>query len=349
MGSRMRRSTTAVTVVGAGGIGCALGHALRVGGIDVTFVENDPQKLEWGRRNGVAVDERPPQPSTFTSFEEWRPAEEELILLCTKCYDNRKVLERVPDSVELIPVQNGYDALLRDRVEVEGIASFVTECVPGRTHTRITRPGDLHIGFSASAKGRALPARIETLVDVLRRHGSFRLRRVPEVLPFKNTKLMYNAAISPIAAVAGLDNGQLLTIARARKLFFGLIRENYEILKGAGAPLGKIGPFHPDTVNRLLRLPLLARLLAIPFARTLRGTYCSMARDLPYGPTELANYNGYLLELAGDREIPLNLEVHRLVCRLEKEGLAPQLRWLDELLSAVELAKAPRQPTGKAR
>jgi 2-dehydropantoate 2-reductase len=233
----------------------------------------------------VAVDDKPPQPAAFVHFEDWRPSSEDLILLCTKCYDNSTVLERVPQSIQIIPVQNGFDAELVDRVEVEGIASFVTECFPGRTHTRITRPGDLHIGFSGAANGRLLPPRIEALIGLLERHGSFTVVRVPEVLPYKYTKLMYNAAISPIAAVAGLDNGQLLTVATARRLFFGLLRENYRILKGAGAPLAKIGPFHPDTVNRLLHLPLIARLLAIFFSRSLRGTYCSMAGDLPDGPT----------------------------------------------------------------
>jgi 2-dehydropantoate 2-reductase len=331
----MGNATPDVTVVGAGGIGCALGHTLCASGIEVTFVEHDPAKLEWGRRNGVAVDEKPPQPSTFVGFDDWSPSSGDLILLCTKCYDNRAVLKRIPQSVEIIPVQNGFDADLVDRVEVEGIASFVTECISGRTHTRITRAGDLHIGFNSMAHGRSLSSRVETLIDALERHGSFHLRRVPEVLPFKNTKLMYNAAISPIAAVAGLDNGQLLTVARARKLFFGLLRENYNILKRAGAPLEKIGPFHPDTVDRLLRLPLLARLLAILFARTLRGTYCSMAGDLPKGPTELDNYNGYLLDLAGNVACPLNREVYRLVQHVERAGLSPNLGLLDQLLEEI--------------
>ncbi|MCW8984197.1 MAG: hypothetical protein OQK55_02560, partial [Thermoanaerobaculales bacterium] len=184
-----------------------------------------------------------------------------------------------------------------------------------------------------TAEGRVLPARVDELIDALVRHGSFTVRRVPEVLPYKYTKLMYNAAISPIAAVAGLDNGQLLTIAKARKVFFGLLRENYRILNGAGAPLERIGPFHPHTVNRLLHMPLAARLLAIPFARSLRGTYCSMAGDLPHGPTELDNYNGHLLELAGDAEVPLSRRVYKLVRRIEEEGHAPALRWLDELLA----------------
>ena len=331
----MGQSTTGVTVVGAGGIGCALGHALLSGSVQVTFVETDAAKLAWGGGEGVAVDDKPPHRAEFVAFDRWSPSSEDLVLLCTKCYDNRTVLERAPQSVQIIPVQNGYDTELTDRVEVEAIASFVTECIPGSTHTRITRPGDLHIGFSGLSKGRTLPPRIEALVDVLERHGSFRVRRVPEVLPYKNTKLMYNAAISPIAALAGLDNGQLLTITKARRLFFGLLRENYQILIAAGAPLEKIGPFHPDTVNRLLRVPLVARLLAIPFSRTLRGTYCSMVRDLPNGPTELDNYNGHLLELAGDRDFPLNRKVYEMAQHVEREGFSPELRWLDELLATT--------------
>lgn len=223
----MGRSATGVTVVCAGGIGCALGHALCAGGVDVNFVENDSTKLEWGRRNGVAEDQKPPLPAAFVDFREWQSLAEDPILLCTKCYDNGAVLERVPSSAVLIPIQNGFDPGLVGRVEVEGIASFVTECLPGRTHTRITRPGELHIGFSGTAEGRVLPARVDELIDALVRHGSFTVRRVPEVLPYEYTKLMYNAAISPVAAVAGLDNGQLLTVAKARTVFFGLLRENY--------------------------------------------------------------------------------------------------------------------------
>jgi 2-dehydropantoate 2-reductase len=336
----MAGSPKEVVIVGAGGIGCALGHVLCAGGVDVIFIETDPRKLEWGRRNGVAVDQKLPRPATFVHFEDWQPSSNDLILLCTKCYDNHALLERVPCSVELIPIQNGFDAELADRVEVEGIASFVTECSPGRTHTRITRPGDLHIGYQTATEGRSIPARVESLISVLERHGSFTIRRVPEVLPYKYTKLMYNAAISPIAAMAGLDNGQLLTIATARSLFFGLLRENYRILKGANAPLARVGPFHPDTVDRLLRLPLVARLLAIPFSRTLRGTYCSMAGDLPDGPTEMDNYNGHLLELAGDRAAPLNREVYTLAKRVEEEGLAPELRLLDELLATTRSAES---------
>jgi 2-dehydropantoate 2-reductase len=79
-----------------------------------------------------------------------------------------------------------------------------------------------------------------------------------------------------------------------------------------------------------------ARLLAVSFSKTLRGTYCSMAGDLPNGRTELDNYNGHLLDLAGDQEVPINRQICKLVRRMERERLAPDLRCLDELLYAIK-------------
>ena len=38
---------TDIFIVGAGGIGCAVGYALRAGDLDVTFVDVDQEKLEW--------------------------------------------------------------------------------------------------------------------------------------------------------------------------------------------------------------------------------------------------------------------------------------------------------------
>src|SRR5262245_40012507 len=123
-----------VFVVGAGGIGCALGYALRSAGAPVTFVESDAAKIAWGREHGVGVDRLPPQSAEFISFDSWQPAPNSTILLCTKCYDNGAVLRRLPASVTLIPIQNGFDPDLDARGHaVEGIASFVSECDPGRT------------------------------------------------------------------------------------------------------------------------------------------------------------------------------------------------------------------------
>jgi 2-dehydropantoate 2-reductase len=97
---------------------------------------------------------------------------------------------------------------------------------------------------------------------------------------YKSAKLMYNAAISPLAAAAGIDNEELLGDPLAQRLFFALLRENYAILSRSGARLQRIGPFHPAVVDRILSWPGLARILAHLFRPGLRGTYCSMTADM---------------------------------------------------------------------
>jgi 2-dehydropantoate 2-reductase len=200
----------------------------------------------------------------------------------------------------------------------------------------ITRAGDLHVGRWGGHEGRATHPTLERVIELLERNGSFRVKRVPDVLPYKYAKVMYSAAISPLAAVAGLDNGQLLTIRKARRLFFQILRENYGILKAAGVPLGIVGPFYPDTVDRILRRPVVAWVMAWPFSLSLRNTYCSMSGDLRKGRTEIDYFNGHLIELAGDREIPLNRRAYALVKRMEQERATPAPHWLDELLVASE-------------
>jgi 2-dehydropantoate 2-reductase len=328
----------AVHIVGSGGIGCAVGHALCTIGAPVTFVDVDPAKIGWGRRHGVVVDRLPPRPAMFVAFEDWQPPADCTVLLCTKCYDNAAVLARISASVCLIPIQNGFDPLLHGRDHaLEGIASFVSECLPHQTHTRITRAGRLHFGYRRSAVGHRheIPSCIRMLAESRGpiAGGRIRVEMVPDILPYKYTKLMYNAAISPLASAAGVDNGQLLWQRRARGLFFDLLRENHAILRRAGIPLGKVGPLHPSTVSAILRRPLIAHTLAWAFYPSLHRTYCSMSGDLPAGRTEIDYYNGHLIDLAGGGPCPLNRRVHCLIKRMERERIAPYPAILEELLT----------------
>ncbi len=326
-----------ICVVGAGGIGCAVGYALRAAGVPVRFVDANPNKVAFGQRDGVRVGERPPLPATLVSFDEWVPAADATILLCTKCYDNAAVLRKLPSGVPLIPIQNGFDPQVTSHGhEFEGIASFVSECDADRPHTRITRPGELHLGKRA-IPGHRFPSATCTLTEVfltaLRSTRLFRLVEVDTIEPVKYAKLMYNAAISPLAAAAGIDNGQLLSVKSARRLFFALLQENYRILRAAGVTLGKVGPFHPRTVAWILRRKWLAGLMARAFEPSLRGTYCSMAGEIQKGRTELDNYNGHLIRLAESTgtPCPLNRAVSDLVTKMTKDEIPPTREVLDSL------------------
>jgi 2-dehydropantoate 2-reductase len=328
----MRRSAH---ILGAGGIGIAVAESLMQAGWQVTLVESHPAKLEAARHEGVTLEGRPTRRPDVQEFRSWHPPADTPVLLCTKTFDNPAVLDRFRSVDRLVPVQNGYDPLLeRQPHPGEAIASFVSTCPADRPVARITRPGDLHIGPRRPCDTTA-SAHLDELADALSRGGLFRVHRVESVRPFKATKLMYNAAISPLAAAAGVDNAALITEPLARRLFFALLKENHRILRHAGERLERIGPFHPDTVMRILATPLLPRLLAAFFRPSLRGTYCSMRPDMGSGRTEVDAYNGHLLRLAGSQPAPINRAVLEMEARISMQRLEPSREHLRSLAATL--------------
>jgi len=320
-----------IYIVGAGGIGVALAWSLVRAGCIVTVVDADPRKVERGRREGLTVVGHGTEQASFTHFNQWAPPAHALILLCTKTYDNAAVLAMLPDAAPVVPVQNGFDTELDQRSHAgEGIASFVSECLRDQPVTRITRPGDLHLGPRRSVSA-AETSDLAELAQALAMGALFSVRFVDDVRPYKATKLMFNAAISPLAAAAGVDNGELLTDSLAKRLFFGLLRENYAILRHARLPMAKIGPFHPNTVSLILRIPGLPSMMGAFFRPSLRGTYCSMTPDIVTERTEIDAYNGHLIRLAGRLPCPLNRAVFGLVNKIVRERLQPRRGNLDLL------------------
>lgn len=327
--------------MGAGGIGCAVGYALCAAGVQPVLVDANPRKIHWGRRHGIRIDRRPALPARFEAFADWQPEPGATVLLCTKCYDNNAVLSRLAEPATLIPIQNGFDPRLGgNHGGIEGIASFISECYPDRTHTRLTRRGSLHLGGRAlapsegngnGAAGAIDRTLLRKLATLLRVRAPFDVFVVENILPYKYTKLMYNAAINPLAALTGLDNGELVMLPKVRHWFFALLKENYGILTANAIPLGKIGLFHPATVQRILSHSALARLFAWLFYPTLRGSYCSMSLDLPRGQTEIEFFNRHLIDLAGDFPCPINRRVYALVKRMEGDRTPPGTHVLDDL------------------
>ncbi len=322
-----------IHILGIGGIGAALGWALAQQGYVVILVDSDRSKVAEGKKHGVTVVALGTQVVPFVSFDDWIPPEEGFILLCTKTYDNPEILARLSVDAFLVPVQNGFDPELDRRNHAcEGIASFVSECQRDRPMTRITRPGSLHIG-----KRRPITdeehVEIISLVLALGKAKLFPVEYVADIRPYKATKLMYNAAISPLAAAAGVDNGELLTDKLAKLLFFALLQENYAILQNAKISLARIGPFHPNTVSLILRTPWLPAVMAVFFRPSLRGTYCSMAPDMHvhHARTEIDAYTGHLIRLAGEFPCPLNRAVLALIMKITTEDLKPQYQHLQHL------------------
>ncbi|MCB1950044.1 2-dehydropantoate 2-reductase N-terminal domain-containing protein [Nitrosomonas sp.] len=326
-----------VFILGAGGIGTALAWSLTRSGYPVTLVDANPLKVAEGQKNGISVDGYETLQIPIITFKEWVAPPESFTLLCTKTYDNSVILARLPTSTFVVPIQNGFDPELELRDHgCEGIASFVSECQRDCPVTRITRPGSLHIGSRRSLTDDEC-SNLASLAAALGAAKLFTVECVEDIRPYKATKLLYNAAISPLAAMAGVDNGELLSDQLAKALFFALLLENYAILRHAKIPLARIGPFHPDTVSLILRTPWLPALMAMFFRPSLHGTYCSMAPDflINQGRTEIDAYTGHLIRLAGDFPCPLNRAVLSLVGKVTGEGLKPQRKFLQHLAESL--------------
>ena len=322
-------------ILGAGGIGIASGVCLARAGWNVTMVDSNAKKIEAGKRDGMSVDGQIETRAKFVLFQEWSPPINEIILLCVKTFDNGPVLQRIANMEYVVPIQNGFDAQLELLGHpAEAIASFVSECDADRPATRITRAGALHIGARHDINA-AQQERVSTLAHSFKCGNVFPVESVANIRPFKATKLMYNAAISPLAASAGVDNAQLLIDPLAQKMFFALLRENYSILKNAGLEMQTIGPFHPDTVMRILRTPMLPKLMGVFFRPSLRGTYCSMSPDMGSGRTEVDAYNGHLIRLAGNFPCPINRAVVLMVEKISRERLTPSHSHLRELAATL--------------
>src|SRR6267378_2821960 len=74
---------SSIFIVGAGGIGCAVGYGLLAAGIRVIFVESNQDKIRWGRAHGVAVDRRKSLKAEFISLADWNPPSRATVILCT--------------------------------------------------------------------------------------------------------------------------------------------------------------------------------------------------------------------------------------------------------------------------
>lgn len=324
-----------VHILGAGGIGIAAGVSLVRAGWSVTMVDSNPQKVDAGQREGMSVDGAITTRAHFVGFQDWEPPTDAAILCCVKTFDNALVFSRISNFDSVVPIQNGYEPKLEAKDHPsEAIASFVSQCAPDRPVTRITRAGSLHIGPRSNVSDFQ-KEKIRTLAGALAQGKLFPVESVANIQPFKAAKLMYNAAISPLASSAGVDNAQLLIDPLAQQLFFALLRENYSILSHAGIQLETIGPFHPKTVMRILRTPLLPKLMGVFFRPSLRGTYCSMSPDMGTGRTEIDAYNGHLIRLAGDFPCPINRAVIELVENISRDRIAPAHSHLHQLASKL--------------
>lgn len=328
----MSDSTNQVYVVGAGGIGCIVSWALTVAGYRVCVVESNSTRRDWIGHHGIqlkgwgTVRPRVVEPTTFQKLDANR------VVVCVKSFDNPSVIPMVKHCRSVLMIQNGIDPRLDGIVHrTDGIASFIGEAEKGTGRVRLSRSGNVYLGSPFKGCDKQLSDMWQRLLFPAFRRLGICVKNVGDILPYRNMKFVYNCAISPLASASGVDNGKLLSDVLLRNLFLALLSENISIMRACDHALARVGPFSPDHVAVILSTPWLARILGYWFERSLRGTYCSMAEDFASGRTELPQYLGYLLEMAGALPCPVNRLLHHEVMAMLERGSGPDIGIVDLL------------------
>lgn len=121
-----------------------------------------------------------------------------------------------------------------------------------------------------------------------------------DVTPFVWSKLLVNAAINPVAALAGVANGEVASRPSLRAMAEAIAAEGQAVARAVGVALSFAD----------------AAAAAITTARKTAANRCSMLQDLDAGrPTEVEYLNGALVRLAEPHAVavPVNRAVATLV------------------------------------
>ncbi len=297
-----------VLVFGAGAMGSFFGGLLSARH-DVLFVGRTGH-MEAVRSHGLRISGktvRLARPRTATRVPSG--AHPELILVATKAYDTgaaMAALKRFARTATFVTLQNGLD-------NADVIARTASHVIAGTTSQGVTfvGPGEVrHAGIGDTTIGPWKGVERDDVVrvrDVLEEVG-VRTRIAEDVRRELWAKLVVNASINPLAALAGVPNGRLVQDKGLQTLLEDVTREAVAVARAVGLDL--------DVDDLVRRTKLVARRTA--------ANRSSMLQDLDHHRrTEIDAITGALLRVA-DRagvDAPLNRALEALVKAREAESL----------------------------
>jgi len=287
-----------IAVVGAGAVGGYFGGMLARAGAHVTLIGR-PSHVEVWTREGLFLEsidfqERIPI-SASTELVAARDAD--LVLFSVKSLNTEETAEELARHLHreplIVSLQNGVDNVERIRkiAGLDPIAAvvYVASSMPAAGHVKHGgRRGDLLIG---DLPGRSRPARPDDLGRVAawfeRAHVPCRVSQNIEGDLW--TKLILNAGLNPISAIAHATYGETVAIPEARELVRQLVTECLDVARDGGIQLPAT-----DYVEMVSR-----------FAERVGQVYASTAQDLERGKrTEIDSLNGFIVRRGTELGVP---------------------------------------------
>ncbi len=278
-----------IGIVGAGALGTLFGASLAPAHDVHVLVRDAKTARAIANRGGLLIDDRAPR-RVDVSHEHDRLADCELLIVAVKAYATIDALEplrvRLNAEATIVSIQNGIDAAAqieyalghRHAVAVGPTMQAARLIEPGVV-TRAA-PGRTVLGWVAGhARDRAELDAIAAALTAC----DLPAEAVDDSRPALWSKLVINAAINPITAIARVTNGELLERPALRERASAIAREVAELAAREGIEL-------PD------RDPVAS---AIAAARATAPNRSSMLQDLERGrPTEIDAILGTVLRRA---------------------------------------------------
>jgi len=290
-------SWPSVAVVGAGAVGCYFGGMLARAGARVTLIGR-PVHVDVWTRDGLFLDSITFQETipVVASTEMAAARDADLVLFSVKTPDTedaaRQLARHVRSDALVVSLQNGVDNVERMRVAaaLDSIAAvvYVASSMPAPGRVKHGGRGDLLIG---DLPGRSRPTRD---ADLARVSGWFGMAGVPcRVSPNIEadlwTKLITNAALNAISAVAHATYGEAAANPDTREVIRQLVNECVAVARAGGVVLPTL-----DYVQMVL-----------DFAHAIGAIYSSTAQDLQRRKrTEIDALNGFIVRRGGELGVP---------------------------------------------
>jgi 2-dehydropantoate 2-reductase len=336
-------------VVGAGGIGCAIGARLAQHQ-PLVFVDSWRENVEAMRQSGLTVD-YPDGPVHVEPVRAWHLSElasinepPDVVLLAVKSYQTADMVTALlPYLTESSPVVS-----LQNCINEDTIASIVGA---NRTIGAMVR-------FDGAMKGpgHGSATRKERRLAIGELDGQItaRLQRIGEVLSQSVatdlsdniwrelwSKLVRNTCVNAISVVSGFGMGQIVTDPTSRRLGIALAMETVKVALKLGIeldpteldgpPEAYLEPFGSPAVEGL-EDHFRRMFEAYPQVKT------SMLQDIEKGrPTEIDYMNGYVVRKGRELGIPtpLSEEMVRLVKEVEQGKRHPDRQAVAEVLAPM--------------
>jgi 2-dehydropantoate 2-reductase len=326
----MTDSNLSYLVVGAGAVGGITAALMKRSGVDVEIICRSDAYARKISREGINISGaagdftvKIPAYSSFASVYD----QKDIILLATKATDMIDAAKSVSQILKkegyIVSLQNGFceDALAgivgRDRV---------IGCVTGWGATMYDE-GDLEM----TSKGDFIIGYLDREPDNYLKDIAFSMSSVVPVITTDNinghlfSKLIINSCITSLGALCGLYLGEMLSIAKVRKVFIAIIREAMEVATAMNVKVENFSGsldfkkfidgkgFFAD-----LRRHLIIRVIGHKYKKLKSSSLQSLERGKL---TEIDYLNGYIAD-NGKRvgvSVPVNILIVSMIHEIEEK------------------------------